>query len=78
MSPKHRMQIEAGAMHLHSLGPRATAEFLIAITEPIAGLPFLIEMLHDYQRLTPAMLRAVGGDRFPPRLSPVPTQRSRA
>ncbi len=78
MSPQHRMQIEAGARHLHSLGERAIAELLIALTEPVAELPLLIEMLQDYRRITPAMLGVVGGDRFPPRLSPLPNERRRA
>jgi hypothetical protein len=78
MTPQHRMQIEAGARHLHSLGERATAEFLIALTEPVAELPLLIEMLQEYRCITPATLRMVGGDRFPPRLSPLPNERRRA
>ena len=67
----HRLQVEAGVLHLHALGPRATAEFLIALTEPVGEIPWLIGMLQDYRSLTPDMLRSVGGDRFPRRLSVV-------
>ena len=69
IAPQDRIQVEAGALHLHALGPRATAEFLIALVEPAGEIPLLICMLDDYRRLTPELLRAVGGDRFPHRLS---------
>ncbi len=57
-----------GAAHLHTLGPRALAEFLAAVGDRIGGMPAIVWLLTEYQqRLTPGMLHAAGGDRFPPR-----------
>ncbi len=48
--------------HLHRLGPRATEELVI---EVVNGAD-LDHALEAYQRLTPDLLEATGGDRFPP------------
>jgi hypothetical protein len=45
------------ASHLHSLGPRATYEFLKEVT----GGADPMERLERYSRLTPEMLHALGG-----------------
>jgi hypothetical protein len=61
----HRLQ--RGAEHLHCLGPRATAEFLADIANQLGGMPCVLRLLAEYQRrLSPRLLRAAGGDRFPP------------
>ena len=78
MTPQQKVQIEEGVQHLHGLGPCAVAEFLTALAEPVGDIPLLIGMLQEYRCITPAMLRVVGGDRFPPRLSPVPYERGHA
>jgi hypothetical protein len=62
-----RLRLERGAAHLHRLGPRATAELLAALTARIGGGPALLGLLAEYERLSPGMVRAAGGDRFPPR-----------
>ena len=63
-----RLRLQRGAEHLHNLGPRATAEFLAELAAEIGGWPAMMGMLAEYQRrLSPDMLRAVGGDKFPPR-----------
>lgn len=68
MRPLDRMCLERGAQHLHDLGARATAEFLIDVAEHIGGMPCILGRLEEYRwRLTPEMIRAVGADRFPPR-----------
>jgi len=57
-----------GAVHLHNLGARAMAEFLCTIGEQTGGMHAILALLFEYEcRLTPSMLRAVGGDRFPRR-----------
>ena len=66
--PADRPRFEQAVKHLHSLGPRATAEALAEIAAKIGGLPAIVGVLNDYQRLSPALLRAAGGDRFPPRM----------
>lgn len=67
MNPLDRMRLERGAMHLHRCGPRATAEFLADVADHIGGMPCILARLAEYEtRLSPEMLRAVGGDRFPP------------
>ena len=47
--------------HVHRLGPRAVEE----LTVEIAGGEDLDRALEAYQRLTPELLEATGGDRFP-------------
>jgi hypothetical protein len=58
-------RLQRGAEHLHKLGPRATAELLAEVGNRIGGIPAIIGLLTEYQRLTPEVLRAVGGDKFP-------------
>lgn len=55
-------QVEA----LHRLGPRAVAEFLREIGARGMRWALIEQLLARYARLDPAVVRAVGGDRFPP------------
>ncbi len=66
--PLDVLRLQRGSEHLHALGPRATAEALAEIAERIGGMPAILGLLEEYRRrLTPAMVRAVQADRFPPR-----------
>ena len=56
---KRQRQIE----HLHHLGPRAVGELLYEVAET----EDLDRALEAYGRLTPDLLKALGGNRFPPR-----------
>ena len=68
LDPFTVLRIRRGVEYLHRLGPRATAELLAEVAARIGGLPCVLQVLDEYQaRLTPEMLRAVGGDRFAPR-----------
>jgi hypothetical protein len=68
LDPLDRLRLQRGSEHLHLLGPRATAEFLTEIDRRIGGMPCILGILGEYQqRLSPQMLRALGGDRFPAR-----------
>jgi hypothetical protein len=68
LDPLVRLRLQRGVEHLHSLGPRATAELLAEVGHCIGGMPAIMRLLGEYeQRLSPQMLRAVGGHRFPPR-----------
>jgi hypothetical protein len=66
------VRLERGAEHLHKLGARATAELLAELGNRIGGMPAIIGLLTEYERLTPEVLRATGGDRFPRRIRAVP------
>jgi hypothetical protein len=69
LQPVDRMRLERGAEHLHALGARAQAEFLAELAARIGGLPATLGLLAEYQaRLSPATVRAAGGDRFPARV----------
>ncbi len=67
--PMTALHLQRGAEHLHRLGARATAEMLAEIGARIGGMPCILQLLAEYEhRLTPEMLRQVGGDQFPPRV----------
>ena len=66
LPPAWALRLQRGAEHLHELGPRALAEFLAELAQRIGGMPATLGMLTEYQRLTPGMVRAAGGDQFPP------------
>jgi hypothetical protein len=74
LHPITRLRLQRDVEHLHALGSRATAEFIVDLTEKIGGLPAALALLAEYERrLTPEMIRLAGGGRFPPRpLHPVP------
>ena len=57
-----RLQRQRRIEHLHRLGPRAVGELLYEVSETAD----LDRALEAYERLTPDLLNAVGGDRFPP------------
>lgn len=67
------MRLQRGAKHLHALGPRVIAEYLVALSDKIGGMPAALALLVEYERLTPAAIKIVGADRFPayrPRMVP--------
>jgi hypothetical protein len=74
IDPFTALRLQRGVEHLHRLGPRATSELLMEVANRIGGLPTMLPVLAEFERrLTPEMLRATGGDRFPPpRLQVVP------
>ena len=74
MTPVIRLRIEGGAVHLHALGPRAIAELLLEL----APADRVLDRLDAYRRVTPDLLRAIGGDHFACRLSPIPDNRRAA
>ncbi len=65
MAPLDRLRLERGAIHLCGLGPRAVMELLAEVAEYVAGASCILAHLARYEALTPAMLHAAGGDRFP-------------
>jgi hypothetical protein len=67
LDPLDQVRLQRGAAHLHCLGPRATLEFLLELAGKIGGMPATLGLLIEYQRKSPALLRATSGDRFPPR-----------
>jgi hypothetical protein len=68
LDPLDHLRLERGAEHLHGLGARAVAELLAEVGDRIGGMPCILGILGEYQqRLSPQMLRAVGGHRFPTR-----------
>ena len=66
------LRLQRDVEHLHKLGPRALAELLLDIVGPVGEIELLLNSLERYRQVTPELLQAVGGDRFPPRLSLVP------
>ena len=52
--------------HVHALGARTVYELLTALATETGGDAVLDRLLVEYERLSPAMVCAAGGDRFPP------------
>ncbi len=62
------LRLRRGAEHLHGLGPRAVAELLAQVVRERRDLAATLELLDDWRAgLSPELLRAAGGDRFPSR-----------
>jgi hypothetical protein len=70
MSPaaRDRFRLQRGAEHLHALGARALAEMLAELARDRCDLADTLDRLDAWRAgLSPELLRAAGGDRFPPR-----------
>ena len=82
LSPIERMRLDCGAEHLHRLGARATAEFLLELSATLGGQPAILRLLAEYQnRLSPDLLRAAGAHQLPirrPRAVPAELGRASA
>ena len=65
MAPLDTLRLQRGVQHLHALGPRAVAELLGEVAESAGCAVCILDHLARYERLTPAMVRTAGGDRFP-------------
>ena len=61
-----RLRLDRGAEHLHGLDARAMSEALATLAARIGGVPALLTVLAEYERLTPGMVRVASADRFPP------------
>ena len=66
------LRLRRGAEHVCRLGPRALAELLAEIGAQHGIHDEIVRALAAYQRVTPGMLRAAGGDRFPVQIQEVP------
>ena len=62
------LRLQRGAEHLHRLGARALAELLAQVAREGRDLDGVLDLLDAWRAgLTPELLHAAGGDRFPPR-----------
>jgi len=59
-------RFERHVVRVHSLGPRPLAELLAEIAAATGQPDMIADRLQAYARLDPEIVRAVGGDRFPP------------
>jgi hypothetical protein len=67
LAPLDALRLQRGSEHLHHLGPRAVDGFLRDLAARIGGMPAALALLAEYERrLSPEMLAATGGNRFPP------------
>ena len=64
-APTAGLRFERQIEHLHRLGPRPLAELLAEIAHHTGQSIFILDRLQAYAGLDRAVLRAVGGDRFP-------------
>ena len=51
---------------VHALGPRPLGELLIEIATATGQRALIAGHIEEYSRLDPEVIRALGGDRFPP------------
>ena len=66
-SQRQELRAQRNARQLHSLGARAIYELLAEISRRLDADDIVFGLLERYaERLTPDLLRSVGGDRFPP------------
>jgi hypothetical protein len=63
---QRRMRREHLARRVHRLGPRVVAELLDEIARHHGLHSDIDRRLERYARLDPALLRALGADKFPP------------
>ena len=62
------LRLQRGAEHLHRLGARALAELLAELARDRCDLAGTLDRLDAWRAgPSPELLRAAGGDRFPPR-----------
>jgi hypothetical protein len=71
LAPTDRLRLQCGAEHLCELGQRAVAEFLREAANDADDLQRILARLDRWRGLTPEMVRAAGGDRFPSELQVV-------
>jgi hypothetical protein len=69
LTPTDRLRLRRGAEHLHRLGPRAYAEFILEISTTRRCRQHALERLDQWRGLTPELVRAAGGDQFPAELA---------
>ena len=63
------LRLQRGAEHVHRLGARALAELLLQMARERRDLDDMLDLLDAWRDgLSPAMVRAAGGDSFPPRV----------
>jgi hypothetical protein len=68
MSAVDTLRIQRGAEHVHRLGARALAELLAELARDRCDLAGTLDLLDAWRAgLSPELLHAAGGDRFPPR-----------
>jgi hypothetical protein len=64
-NPLDQLRRQRRVAHLYRLGPRAIDELLVEVAAKIGGGPTINRLLVEYERrLTPELLRAVGGNQF--------------
>jgi hypothetical protein len=69
---RDRIRLQRGTQHLVQLGPRAVAELLAEIGNDSRCLGNILDRLDAWREMTPEVVAATGGDRFPPFLTIVP------
>lgn len=70
--PFFRARIEALAPRIAALGVRPLAELLVELCVATRSPETVLERVENFAALEPRTVRALGADRLPPRLSPVP------
>ncbi|MGI4945876.1 MAG: hypothetical protein ACRYHQ_35835 [Janthinobacterium lividum] len=74
-----RQRLQILAPRIRDLGDRALCELLFEIATSELNGAGILSLVEAYAtRLSPEMLRMVGGDMFPSQLSPVPDDRRAA
>ena len=61
-------RLERMVERVHALGPRPLAELLAEIAADTGATNLVVGLVEKYAELDPGVVRAVGGDRFPPML----------
>ena len=68
------LRLQRGATHIQRLGPRATAELLIAIASRTGAVSIVLDALAEFEAITPDQIHAAGAVSYPPHLRMVPSR----
>lgn len=66
VSWRDRLRLQRAVERLHDLPARVNFEFLLELAETTGTFALVVERAEAFATLDPDVLRAVGGDRFPP------------
>lgn len=66
------LRLQRSIEHRHRCGPRPVGELLVEVLDSLNANPAVLDMLLGWEHIDADLVKALGGDRFPPHLQLVP------